>query len=343
MSLLNKMLADLETRGVTPGPSLATAGLQATHAQARVPVWRYLLALLVLAAGAGAWWHHRAHTLAAASRSSATVAVPTVAAPAVMPPPTRAAQVLARPIPHKPPLSARVRRVLPMVPVARPVSGPVSVRGTRKPSTKHPSIESPGPVDVRKVVLPPSPAEQAQALYRQAVGSLRDGRPGLTMRLLRQALVADPSQAAPRLLLATLELQAGQTAPAQVDLLEGIRRQPHSAALLEMLAHLRLQTRGPAAALAVLQPHTKAAAGHPTYLAMQAALEEQLGFTQAAVHDYRLALGLAPTRGSYWAGLAIALQGSAPAAAHQAFEKALLDPHLAPALRSYCQGRVAAN
>lgn len=323
MSLLNKMLADLETRGVT-GAERAdpTAGLRPAAVPVTTRAWLYpSVALLTAGALALGWWWqasgHRPEPLAAPAR-------PAAPAVAVVVPQARPLRIPRRSVPRPVPARGQSAPVAP-----RPV-----VAVSTGPQLKQQTVLR--DQAVQKVLLPPSPAHQARVRYREALGALRVGRPGLAMRDLRQALVDDPDAGAARLLLATLEVRGGSTAQAAADLKAGLARAPGSAPLLEMLAQLRLKSAGPAAALALLQAHARAAAHHPTYLALQAALEEQLGVTSAAALDYRRALALAPDQGRYWAGLGMAIQATDPTAARVAFRKALQDPNLQPTLRSYC-------
>lgn len=352
MSLLNKMLVDLDARQ--------------RDAQAQTPVvddlrpapetpsrhWlRYTALALVLLGGAGLihWWP-RPHSPGTAPRPR-LVALPNTTPPAIAPALTAAAPSPVAPVQAPPAVLAPAGGVPgPEVPVesaGRPAAITATVRPTHRHRAGHPAARASAPivpqqeiaaspsVGVERTAVPLSPEAQSTQDYLQAALALEQGRNPEATALLQQSLQLNPRNAKSRDLLATLELQAGSSAAARALLTAGLSILPDHARFPELLAQMDLDQGDRAGALAMLRAH-RATAGHDAdYLGFLAALEVQAGERQAAISDYRAALRLAPGRGVYWAGLAVALGNSDPEEAASAYGKALADPTLAPALRTY--------
>lgn len=357
MSLLNKMLLDLETRQRTGGGTASEDALSDTrpalipsrHRLVLVGVLVAILALAVLA-----YW-----VLKTGSPSPRIVAP--VAAGALtqrVPPQPVAPRVVAAP-----PLQAVVPRVplatlraAPPHAVVAAVAPPIlSNHGT--PARKKP-VASPRPLYTRtlggtggvtpdrtgisKVVLPLTPGEQARHDYAFAAAALERGQMQTAITALRSGLALDPGNVRTRELLAGLELQRGRNSVAKRLLKQGLVVSPKYVHFAELLANLYVRAGHLPKALALLETHRAQALGNAGYLAFLAALEERAGELRAAAADYHAALTLAPGDGTSWAGLAIALQTSDPAAARRAYRHALADPKLPPALARYVRNELVA-
>ncbi|MHB1527945.1 MAG: tetratricopeptide repeat protein [Acidiferrobacteraceae bacterium] len=356
MSLLNKMLLDLETRQRTGGEVGSEDALSDTRpalvpARHRLVLVGALIVILVLAALA-----YRAFKAGSPS--------PRIVAPAA----TGVLPRIAPPRPVAPPLQAVVPRVpvatLPAAPrptVAAAVAPPVLLKHqapVRKTPVRKKSVVSPQPSHTRtlrdsgsmtagrtgisKVVLPLTPGEQARHDYSVAAAALESGQTQAAITALRSGLALDPGGVRTRELLAGLELQRGRNSVAERLLTQGLVVSPKYVHFAELLANLYVRSGHLPKALALLEAHRAQALGNAGYLAFLAALEERAGQSRAAAADYHAALALAPDDGTSWAGLAIAVQTSDPGAARRAYRHALSDPKLPPALAHYVRNELAA-
>lgn len=337
MSLLNKMLLDLEARQRRDGGAVLDETLteirpaaMSSHrglvAAALLVATLLIVALLYLGLRSGS---------GPRSAAPAPVAAPATPAARVGLPPVPPEAALAKPPGLKvlplPPAPATLDRS-PRVP--RPAAHRLSL--VSKPVMV---VSRPG---VRKVLLPLTPREQARHDYLTAATALEHGQTRVAIRALRSSLVLNPADTRVRELLAGLELQRGDAANAKVLLKQGIAISPGYVRFAELLANTYLREGHAPQALALLVAHRAQAMGNARYLSFLAALEERAGFPARAARDYRAALALVPGDAASWAGLGIALQVSHPDAARRAYRRALSNPGLSPPLAHYIRKQLMA-
>ncbi len=365
MSLINKMLRDLEARQL---PSAGHAPARPVYedlrsADTRPPRGRLLspvlgITLLVLfAAGLGVLGRRLIPGHHAVVAASAPVPAP-VALPA---PPTHAAA------PRVGVRSALMRRAtglrsdaLRSPPVRMPRR--VSVVKDRHVS-RHRSVapivvsrvavavppQSVGsgaqPVDgsmVRKTEIPLTTREIAENAYRQGEELLAQGRRTEARSALRSALHDDPRNAQARELLAGLLIEEGRSADASRLLQQGLSVLPRQSAFIYLLSRIDVARGSDAQAVALLNRGLPDAGSNPDYLALLAALDQRMGKNTAAAAIYGRAVALRPLNGGWWIGLGISLEtGKHWAAARQAYSRAMLTP-LNATLRDYAEERLDA-
>lgn len=337
MSLLNKMLLDLEARqrrdgGAVPDETLAETRPAVMSSRRGITATAVLIAIVVIV------------TLLYFGLRSAPVPRSAMTAPVAVPE-TPAARVASPPVP---PEAARAK--VPM---------PKSLPATPAPAVPDRSLAVPGPTEnrvpvvnkparivsrpgIRKVLLPLTPKEQARHDYLTAAAALERGQTRAAIRALRSSLALNPADTQVRELLAGLELQRGDNENAKALLKQGIVINPGYVRFVELLANTDLREGHAPQALALLAAHRAQAMGDARYLSFLAALEERAGVPARAARDYRAALALAPGDAASWAGLGIALQTSHPGAARRAYRRALSDPGLSPPLAQYIRKQLAA-
>lgn len=330
MSLLNKMLLDLEARqrrdgGVVPDETLTETHPAAMSSHRGLAAAVLLVATLLIAA--------LLYLGLRPDSESRSVAHAPVVAPA-----TPAAHMAAPPVPPEAALAkAPVLKALPSSPA--PATPERSSLVPEPAAHRAPLVSRPVMVvsrrGVRKVLLPLTPHEQARHDYLTAAMALERGQTRVAIRALRSSLALNPADTQVRELLAGLELQRGDTANAKVLLKQGIAISPGYVRFAELLANTYLREGHAPQALALLVAHRAQAMGNARYLSFLAALEERAGFPARAARDYRAALALAPGDAASWAGLGIALQVSHPGAARRAYRRALSNPGLSLPLAHY--------
>lgn len=197
-----------------------------------------------------------------------------------------------------------------------------------------PMIEYRGTVRMDRHVDPDDPAVALAGILPRLHG------PGQTraQRDLERLVARVPTFLPARQALASELLRSRQTAAAERVLRAGLASTPKVPRLAEMLAHLLVARGDVAGALAVLHEARPEARGDVEYLAFVAALEQRLGHHVNAVASYRAALAILPSRGAWWAGLAISLSAQGLVEeARAAYGRALADRALSANLRRYAE------
>lgn len=228
------------------------------------------------------------------------------------------------------------------VPV-KPVPAPVKHQAEAPEPAPAPAVAAapvkPAPAAVKRAPEP-DPARRAARNEAEARRRLEAGRPAAAVEAYRAALALEPErESAQRGLLAAL-LATGREAEAET-LLRGI--EPARPWRAEALARLLMQREQAAEAAAALEAALPQAADEAGYLALLAAVYQRLGRHQDAAELYLGLVRLAPDRGVWWMGLALALEGQGePARARDAYRRALRAGGLDAEVESYVRGRLQA-
>lgn len=343
MSLINKMLQDLDARGGTREEGLRQPELKAVPATER-DRRPWLLAgaaivVLVLAAAAGwyRWQAGRATVGPVPQMTPAAAPLLTVPAAAVPPAPGAAAtpvpqQASAAPQPAPEPL-APATAAPPRTRVAETAEAPA----VRQPPAARPALRSSEPAAMDRLEL--TPKQLSDNNYRRALAALQEGRVSTALADLDRALEIDPRNEAARQTYVTLLLENRRSDDAirQLRLALGIdRRQP---GLAMVLARLQLERGGPALqTLMTTLPYAAANADYQAFLA--GVLQREQRHAEAAQY-YQAALKLAPVNGVWWMGLGISLQAEQqPAAAREAFSRARGGDGITPELLAFINRRL---
>ncbi|HZT61705.1 MAG TPA: tetratricopeptide repeat protein [Burkholderiales bacterium] len=377
MSLINKMLRDLDNRhapaGAMAGP--ATLGMsQHAHAVAARGFgsdvfWRVMAGAMLFAVAWVAWvvWQLMPRPLvtelAYAQRpkpSSETIAAPASPAPAA---PPKTALPAGEPAP--PPATGAAAKVAEAAPaqkagkagfdmlrLATELTTPVPQRraaaarpkptsAPAKPASaslaRAPSAE-PGTIDRRTNTSAKYRAEQE---FRRAVNLVNQGRVAEGMDGFRNALQMDPAHEAARQTLIALLMEAKRVDEAAALLQTGLVVDPDNTAYAMLLARILVERNQVPSALAVLQRHAAPPDRNPDFHAFAGALYQRLGRHKEAIEQYQSALRLAPSAGVWWVGLGISLQATEqPKEAAEAYTRAKSAGNLAPELLSFVDQRL---
>lgn len=340
MSLINKMLKDLETRqgggGRADRPIFQDlhSARGERHRGRRAPI----VALLLLMSGVAAiylWnrWGENKTTVAARPTAALTVAQapaateqPPVAAP--IPESAPAAPVMAQ----KP---AAVIKPKPTAPTTR-LPQPVTTAAAK-------SENGTGPARIEKTERPYSTAELSESAYQESVRLRAQGDSAGAERRLKTLLVADPKHVKARELLAGLHLENGRWLEAQDTLEQGIAQLPSHLAFRYQLARLHLERGEEARAVSLLETARGPEQTDPELPAFLAALYQRSGRHVEAVKNYQEALASRPQEGRWWVGLGISLEAQKDNdAARTAYRRALDTGRLTPNLVRYAEDRLKA-
>lgn len=374
MSLINKMLQDLDKRG--------GAGDGVVHPQelkAVPPPERDRRPLLLAGAGVAAavlaaggwygwqyWQGHRAPPAPAprvvidqlppgARRASppAPAALETAPKPVAAP---QTAETSATPMPT--PAPERAGPVSASAPPARlpGKSLPVAAESAQ-PSASKPARSMPDePVAARPRRAAPdadahrappegvsrreqTPKLESDGAYRRALVALQEGRLSVALADLERALDIDPRNEAARQTYVSLLLENQRTDDAIRQLRLSLGIDPRQPGLAMVLARLQLERGGPA--LDTLMKTLPYASDKADYLAFLAGVLQREQRHAEAARYYRDALQLAPNNGVWWMGLAISLQADQHLPeAREAFQRARQANGLTPELQAFIERRL---
>lgn len=342
MSLINKMLQDLDARGSAPGASAQTNLKSVSRDQnpSVLAIGAAAAVALALAAGVGYWWIKRP---VAPLPSGVIVSTP-VKITQSMPP-----EVIDD-LPHSTPI-VQAEPASPPEPEQAAVQQPEPVREAAVPPTEHPKravrvvAAAPKPV-VEPARAParvlPAPGagrqmtarQRAESEYNRALASLQDGRVGEAIAGFEQAISIDPRHEAARQTLVGLLVEGGRKGPAMRALQDGLRLDPRQPAMAMLLA--RLQIEGGTTGIDTLMRTLPYAQGNGEYHAFLAGALARDERHREAAEQYQAALRSAPGNGVWWMGLGIALQAEKRTAeAAAAYERARQSSNLSPQLRAF--------
>ena len=368
MSLVNKMLRDLDARRAGDGERAALPAAVTPLAAHREPgrgaprLW--LVAFPAMAVlGMAAWYLARPDKPAApaAVPPVAPAVVPVAAAPAVPAAPALpAALAVVEPVGAQAPAplasgpSLRMSDELSARPTATPATAPLSKAATAATSLperplagaaalRPPIAAQPVPAEasIDKQMRLPTPAERAESDYRRGVVAQRQGNVEDAAGAYRTALENYPEHAAARQTLAALLIDAKRFDDAEELLRKGTELAPVRLASTLALARLKVERNQASAALELLQRNAAFGERSAEYQGFVGALLNRANRAAEAVERYQAATRLAPNEGRWWAGLGIALDaaGRAPEA-REAYQKARTLPGLPADLAQHIDQRL---
>jgi MSHA biogenesis protein MshN len=349
MSLINKMLQDLDARGSTGAAALQLDIKPVLREERRLslPLALGLLAGAVALAAAGAiGWRYAQKPPARAALAPGPALVAMRPAPQVLPAAQRPtgqdaasrvgwALVPTRTTPAGPAQSRAAAQPAPqnharIAPDARPKQAPAArAQGTGGAAPPTPAADEPRQGSARR----------GEDAYRRALASLQDGRVTETIVLLEQALQLEPRHDAARQTLIGLLVEAGRADEAMRQLQQALAFDARQPALAMLLARLQIERGG--SGIETLTRTLPYAGGNGEYLAFLAGALQRQGRHTDAAEQYQAALGKVPNNGVWWLGLGISLQADKRTGdAQAAFRRAQALGTLAPELQAFVERKL---
>ncbi|RUO66123.1 MSHA biogenesis protein MshN [Pseudidiomarina planktonica] len=195
-------------------------------------------------------------------------------------------------------------------------------------------------MSVRRVQL--SPAQLAARNLEKAEEAFSKGQQQQGQELLEQALTVQPLNTVVRERLAAYWYGRGYGNRALAILQQGIQLDPQAADLKLLLARMYQRLDMPADALEVLKSMTLSAERAREGLSIRAELAWKAADYEQAVADYQVLTQAQPGNARWWLGLALALDDSdASVSAADAYGKALQIGGFTAATNLYIQERLA--
>jgi MSHA biogenesis protein MshN len=364
MSLINKMLQDLDARGGQPGVEGMAGDLKPVLPPERRAPWMRIalvgLAAALLGGGGYAAW------LAWRIKNTVAVEIPVAQAPAA----GASTQMVVTPLPRPEDAADAPAPAVEPAP-ATPAAPEPAV--TPAPEPAQPKAEEPAPAPPQQAAAKPerkreerravaravparaeagakpaaaaasgrteTTAQRAENGYRRALASLEDGRVSEAVGHLQAALKADPRHEASRQTLVSLLVEAKRPDEAMRQLQTALALDPRQPAMAMLLARLQIERGGPA--IETLQRTLPYAAGNGDYHAFLAGVLQRDGRHREAAEHYQAALRGAPQNGVWWMGLGISLQAEKRnPEALDAFQKAQVSGTLTPELQAFVERKL---
>ena len=355
MSLINKMLKDLEIRKDASGRVQRPIfqDLHSTHSERRAALGPWVVALVLMVLGSAALysWNRWGDALSRPAASPAPAVTLAQAPPAIPEPPAPAlvqesapapAVVLKPPKPATRPTSPR-RDEAGRVGNERSKPAKVSSALAVKPSTPETNPAEAGAGRMEKTERPYTAEEQAEHAYQEAVRFKAQGNAVEAERQLKALLAAQPKHVKARELLVGIQLANGRVTEAQDTIEQGIAQVPEHLAFRYQLARLYLERGEEPRAVSLLEDARRQGHSDPELPAFLAALYQRTGRHADAVKSYQAALAARPQEGRWWVGLGIALEAQQDAgAARDAYRHALDTGRLTASLARYAEDRLKA-
>jgi MSHA biogenesis protein MshN len=369
MSLINKMLQDLDARGGNGARADASSAMRAVSYGARgrpspLAIGAALLALAVL--GGGGFWAYKYFRggQPAAPALAATPAAKPGGQPAAVPAPgpvapvssDEGAPVVPGAIPpeqHEAAGNALARKMQERNAAARRAAAADKPVAERKEKAPRASAPAPQRVAAPKPRVQPAPKlaaaegadgglssqQKAENEYRRALAHLQEARVSEAIAGLEQAVFLYPRHEAARQTVIGLLIEAGRPAEAIRHLTFATSLDPRQANMAMLLARLQLEQGGNA--LETLQRSLPYAESNADYRALLAGVLQRSNRHKEAAEHYQAALRLKPGNAVWWMGMGISLQADKRAAeAKVAFQRARDSGTLAPELQTFVERRL---
>ena len=360
MSLINRMLQDLDRR-----QALETADAGVVRASAAKPAgrewfWRVLVVLLTAALAWMGWVAIQllprkplATDLAFVAASEARARPPVKPAPPPVPEPAAPAPIA--PVPEAPPVVVAAAPVAPSTDALRlatelqtpisekPIEQPKPAAAATKPKATAlaPKLAAKPNVDKRERVR--SANDNAESHFRRAALLLNHGRVSEAEEQLVAALQVDPRHSAARQAYASLLLEQQRISTARRVLQEALVLEPAQPTFALALARIHAAERDYAAALAVLDRAAPVGHGAADFQAFRGAMLQRLGRHDEALVAYQNAVRDGNPPATAWIGYAISLEAVGKRSeAAQAYRRALSVGPIAAEAREYAESRARA-
>lgn len=352
MSVINRVLRDLEQRHAAPGrKTLAKVPVRAVGVPDRGGRATVLaactagLALTAVSIAALHGWSIPATATAAEApaKRGAVIAlaapVPAVSAPApavaTASPvaPTRPREIATkRPrgwsatgvqdAPPEPPVVGRTRVQEPVVDV-EPLAAP-------KPAVAATAID--------RQERPLGPVERAENAFLAGIAALRNGHATEAEARFRVALDALPAHVGARQALLGLMLDSRRPVEAEALMRAGMVANPDQISFAMVAARLQAQRGDAVAAILTLESVQGPGSGHGDFVALHAAMLQRIGRHGEAAQRYGVAIGLGNALPVWYIGRAISLQQiGKDAEARASFRQAIDTGNLPPELRAFAE------
>lgn len=332
MSVINKVLKDLDRRGQQPFSKNAASSAVERRSSHRSGLWLLGLIVLIVMALVVFWWQLPDKNLMTVSESNPDELpqlqerVEPLIDTAVIEVPVERTSRSERASQAS---SQLVSRDLASVTVPEPEPESEAIEAN-KPEPEEPAVvaketesepQQSGEFSKQPVQL--TPAEISAQHIEKAQKAQQQGRLTSAEDHWRKALAVTPENKEVRKKLAALQFGRNKVSQALTTLEAGFKLEPGDFEFRLLSARILEKEARPAAALSLLKQATPDAGKYTEYVQKQALLAQELGDYQAAVDAYQRLIEAEPLQGRWHLGKAVAQQEFAPEAAIASYKTAL--------------------
>lgn len=185
---------------------------------------------------------------------------------------------------------------------------------------------------------PLGPVERAENAFLAGVAALRNGHATEAEARLRVALDALPAHVGARQALLGLMLDSRRPVEAEALMRAGMVANPDQISFAMVAARLQAQRGDAVAAILTLESVQGPGSGHGDFVALHAAMLQRIGRHGEAAQRYGVAIGLGNASPVWYIGRAISLQQiGKDAEARASFRQAIDTGNLPPELRAFAE------
>jgi MSHA biogenesis protein MshN len=368
MSLINRMLQDLDRRQALDTADAGVVRASAAKPASREWFWRVLVVLLTIALAWMGWVAIQLLPRKPLATDVAFLAASEARARTPVKPPAPPVVEMAAPVQESAPIAAAVPALAPERPASAVPAMPSTDALRLATELQTPIIERPtqparplaaAPAKPKATATAPAkPAatanvdkrdrtrsanDNAETLFRRAALLLNNGRVSEAEEQLLAALQADPRHAAARQAYVSLLLEQRRVAAARRVLQEALVLEPAQPTFALALARIHAAERDYAAALAVIDRAAPIGEGSADLQAFRGAMLQRLGRHEEALVAYQNAVREGTPSATAWIGYAISLEAvGRRSEAAQAYRRALTVGPMAAEAREYAESRARA-
>ena len=331
MSVINKMLRDLETRKFQAEEVNADYHLPPEkQSNSLIKALLILVSVVIIFAlmDKGLLFNGSKHTVTTASVITNKMAVlPKKNLQNSLQPPLTATQTLST--------------ELELEPQPRLIATDVELPSNLTNEEEEALLDTPVPASSFSMSGNSSEDSNISNLKQRIAESLNDESVDLAQSLLKKLLLLEPDNIKARKKLASLLFAQGNTAQSTQLLKQGIKLHPTQSDLRLMLARLYVAQKESLQAISLLAEFQPSTTHKIEYLAYRATLAQQLKQTELAISDYQTLTNVEPDNARWWLGLAIIRDQSGESSmALQAYDKANKLGQLGSSISDFIQQRI---
>lgn len=353
MSLINRMLQDLEARHAEPlEATIFPSKIHSVPVERRASLRWWALSLgLVMALLVGAWVLWRSWP--AKPVSAPPLAITPARNPVLVPSPAPIAA--AKPVaniasPASTPANATQATAVESKPVEPAVvtpqpKAPEALAVTAEPARQVNKPDAPSVPKEALVIPKPSKdltaKQRADEIYQKALLSLQQGRLEEGRAGLEEALQLNPANMSARQAMLGVLVESKQYDKAISFLQNGLTLFPQQNGFAMALARLQVERGEASGALQTLERYQVHAQDNAEYRAFKGTLLQRDGRHKEAISEYQAALRMAPQSGVWLIGLAISLEADNQFASARDVYRRAQQTALSPELYTYSEQRLA--
>jgi len=344
MSVINKMLQDLDRRQAVPADGAADGGRNVRAVRlgggGHEWFWRTIAFLMLLALAWVAWvaYQLQPRPLATELAQQSARARPTQPAKTAAPTPIAAAPakpVAAAEVPPPPPPELFKLAQSIQTPIGAPAA-PAAKRELKVPAQT-------GGLQVNKRDRPRSATEDAEIAFRAGVNRLNQWRASEAAQQFTSALAIDPRHHGARQALIAVHLERRELDAAQRLLTEGLALFPGNAQFATVLARIRVEHGDYPGAIDLLLRTREAGLADAEHQMLLGAVLQRAGRHAEAVSAFQNAARLVDQPAATWVAMGISYEGlGAKPEALRAYRQSLAAGPASTEVRSYAENRIRA-